>query len=432
MASRVLDGLRALVQRPRLGLLTLILLGLLGYLGWLGVCVLWARWDRAGAEKALAEYDFAEARRRLDRAIRARPQGPELRLLAAQTARRDGDLESAEDHLRVYRELVGESSAQEKLERALLRAQRGKVHEKTTKNYLFEALDVHHPQSEQILEALATGCVQSYQLHLAQFWATELLKKWPNNAIGRLLRAQTIDTQGNRDKATALLQELVRDYPKYFRARLSLADVLFKSRRYRDALVEYAALHQQRPGEMMPLLGLASSYARLGEERYRDEARPLMQQLEERYPEQSEALLECGRFALEEKRLADAERLLRRALELAPNDHEVHRELGICLGRLGKHEESRKHLNRAKEIEADLILLEKTLAAMSKAPNDPGPRRQAGEICLRNGQVAEGLRWLYGILDVAPNDKPTHQVLADFFAVQGDTERADLHRRQAR
>src|SRR5438552_14464294 len=129
MASRLLHWLWFPVRRPGLGLLTVLILVLVGYLGWIGGSALRVRWDRAEAEKALAEYDFAEARRRLARCIRIRPRDPELRLLAAQTARRDGDLEAAEEHLDAHRALVGESSDRETLERALLSAQRGQLHD---------------------------------------------------------------------------------------------------------------------------------------------------------------------------------------------------------------------------------------------------------------------------------------------------------------
>ena len=50
--------------------------------------------------------------------------------------------------------------------------------------------------------------------------------------------------------------------------------------------------------------------------------------------------------------------------------------------------------------------LEKVFQAMVKAPADPAPRLEAGRICLRNGQVSEGLRWLSGVLDLVPITSP--------------------------
>ena len=425
--SHLLDWSGSLIRRPRLAMLVGVLVCLLGYLAWLGGCDLWVRWDRKKAVEALAEFDFDEARRRLAQCVRMRPADAELRLLAARTARRDGDLDFAEDQLEAYHELVGGSSSQETLERALRRAQQGKVHEVI--DQLIEALEVRHPQSEQILESLTMGCVESYQLSRATFWGSELLDKWPKNAIGRLFHAETVDTQGHRDKAIASIREVVRDFPKFYKARLSLAGILFKAQRYREAIPEYAALLRQRPGELLPLVGLASSYDRDGAT---DNARPLLEELEKRHPDNSEVLLLSGRFALREERLADAERILRRALALSPNDHEIHRELGVCLSQLGRGDEAKEHLDRFKQIEADLIRLEKCILAMGKSPNDPAPRREAGEICLRNGQVAEGLRWLTGVLDGSPNDKATHKIMADFFASQGDERSAAFHALKAR
>jgi Tfp pilus assembly protein PilF len=72
------------------------------------------------------------------------------------------------------------------------------------------------------------------------------------------------------------------------------------------------------------------------------------------------------------------------------------------------------------------------LKVVVKVPRDPDPRRELGTICLRNGQTAEGLRWLQGALEVAPADKETHAVLADFYEGQGDLKWSLYHRQRAR
>jgi tetratricopeptide (TPR) repeat protein len=406
------------LRHPRSGLLVVLLIALAGYFAWFGISALLVRRDRAQAEQALADYNFAEARRRIDHCIKLRPSDPELRLLAARTARRDGDLAAAEEHLRIRRGLVGGSSPEEILESALQTAQRGQLHEVTP--FLIDLLDVHHPQSEFILEALAAGNAEIYDLERAVFWTQELLARWPKNGLGLLLRAQTTYTQGQRDKAIMQLQTLVTDYPKFSKARSFLAGILFKSQRYTDAGVHYSALLQQEPGEIFAKLGLASCYSRLGDIEH---ARPLLEQLEREGSNQSEVLLECGRFAILDKRPDDAQRLLVHALELQPYDHDIHRELGVCLAQLGKLDEANQHIERSKQIEADLILLEKAVDTMSKSPNDPKPRREAGEICLRNGQISEGLRWLHGALEIAPNDRLTQKILANYNAGQGNPER---------
>src|SRR5262249_24774407 len=191
---------------------------------------------------------------------------------------------------------------------------------------------------------------------------------------------------------------------------------------------QYEELHRQEPAQAQHLLCLVRCWDRLGRP---EDARPLIRQLQEQHPDNSEALLVCGQFALAEQRPADAEPLLRRALELAPNAHEVPYQLGVCLQQLARPEEAWRHVERAKQIEDDLVRLEKVFEATVRTPADPEPRLEAGQICLRNGQVAEGLRWLFGALEAAPDHKPTHAGLADYFASQGDLEKAEHHRQLA-
>jgi tetratricopeptide (TPR) repeat protein len=407
--------------------LSVVAVALLALGGWHGLRVLRFHRDEAAAREALAKYNFPEARRRLASCLALRPGDPAVLVLAAQAARRDGLLDEAGEYLRRHYQRVRGSTPEAALQGVLLQVQRGEV--KANVHALIDYLEVRHPDSEQILEALAQGCVHVYRLDEASFWTKQLLDRSPDNPVGRLLDAQTNETLHHREKAVEITSRLVEDYPGYDKARLYLAGLLFKDHQYDKAAHHYRELHRRQPAEVMPLLGLVRSLLTL--ERF-DEAAPLLRELEEKHADNSDALLECGRFALHQKRPADAESLLRRAVLLAPNDHEVHFELAVCLGQLGRTNESRQHLERFKQIEADLILLEKTVAAMVKTPNDPGPRREAGRICLRNGQVSEGFRWLDGVLEVAPDDKPSHQILADFYASQGDVERAKFHRDKAR
>jgi uncharacterized protein HemY len=195
-----------------------------------------------------------------------------------------------------------------------------------------------------------------------------------------------------------------------------------------EAAEEYAEARKLKPGEPKALLGLARALQRAGR---MDQLRELVPELGER-GDDSEALLHLGRFAMIDNRWADAERYLSKAVGLAPFDNEIHKELAVALHQLGRTDDARRHVDRTRAIEADMAQLEKKLGEILKTPNNPEPLLEAGRICLRNGQTSEGLRWLAGALDVAPQHKATHKELADYFAASGNPEREKYHRALSR
>ena len=417
---------RAGFRTRRRALLTTLCLLAVAVGGWHGVRITRGHLALGRAEEALSRYDFAAAREHARAAADLRPRHPPVWLVAARAARRDGDTTEARLHLARYRDLAG-STPEGRLERSLLDAQLGDI-ERDVYDLMAKA-DAGHPATEEILEALAVGSVHVYHFDKAGFWVHHLLARFPKNPVGRLIRARMDDVLGKRERATAGCRELLADFPDHREARVLLAGLLFRAQQFEEAAELYDGLRREQPGDLRFLLGLVRCRVRMGRA---DLARPLVRELEEQFPDQSEALLEAGRFALADDRVAEAEQLLRRAVALAPNDHEVHYQLGLCLERAGKGEEARYHFDRFKQVEADLVRMDALLKAVVTHPRDPAPRREAGLICLRNGQAAEGLRWLNGALEVAPDDKATHAALADFFAAQSDPGRASYHRDRAR
>jgi len=421
MLMRLRPWLLALVRTRVRAAWSAAALALVALAAWQGFRVWSFHADKAAAERALAIYDFPEAQRRLAACLRLRPADSATLLLAAQAARRDGRLDDAQEYLDRY----PESTLDGALQWTLLRVQRGFIKEHVYD--LIEQLEIRHPASEQILEALAQGSVHVYRLNEAGFWTKQLLERFPGNPVARLLEAQANETLRRRERAIDILRSLVDDYPHLDKARLYLADQLAKHRAYDEAAELYKALHESRPADVAPLLGLVQCLIIL--ERL-DEAEPLVRVLEADHPDTGAALLECGRFALRRGRPLEAEPRLRRALELAPHDHEIHLEMAVCLEQLERRAEARGHLERFKQIDSDLKRLDAAFQAMAKAPNDPAPRWEAGRICLRNGQVSEGLRWLAGALQTDPNHAPTHLTLAEHFAAQGNEQQAAYHRQR--
>src|SRR5262249_17585190 len=155
-----------------------------------------------------------------------------------------------------------------------------------------------------------------------------------------------------------------------------------------------------------------------------DEARSILRELRQHHPDNSEVLLASGRLAIRDRQFGEAEGFLRWAVELAPFDHEIHQQLGICLEQLGHRDEAQAHVDRAKQIEADLARLEKVVPIAVKNPADAAPRLESAQICLRNGQYGEGLRWLNGVLERDPNNREAHEILSDYYASR-DQQRAE-------
>jgi Flp pilus assembly protein TadD len=298
--------------------------------------------DLRSAEQSLAAYDFPGACELLARCEARRPNDPEIQLLACRAARRAGDLTAAEQHYARYRQLVEGSQPNALLERALIDAQSGRVDE--VRPYLLTCLDVKHPRSEEILEALAVGSVGFYNFEQTQLWIEKLLALAPANPIGRLNKANTFTTLGRMDEAIAILRDLVRDYPQNVEAKLSLAALLATTNANEEAAKVFTDAHRLAPNESRALAGLARVLLRNNR---LDDFRALAPELEQRNDD-SQALLYLGRFAVLERRWADGERYLNRAVQLAPYDMEIHRDLSVCLYQMGRREDADRHAKRSR------------------------------------------------------------------------------------
>ena len=384
------------------------------------------RQHRRAAEEELARYNFEEAGAELAECLRLRPHNAGLRLLAARTARRAAQFDKAEDHLDAYDALVKKATPEGTLERRLLRAQRGEVAE--VGDYLSSCLEAHHPDSELILEALALGEVQVYHLGPAMGLLQELIRRQPGNVPALVTRGLMLESVGQLDEAIACYRQAVEHNPGNNRAELSLAEGLRRRKDYAEAAEVFERLRRRRPHDPNVLIGLSRSWASL--DRFA-EARQALDELLALGDEGKVALLERGRLAAQEGKLAEAEGWLRQAVAAYPHDASSNSQLALCLERLGKTAEAETFHRRRREIEADMKRLAELYPETLQHPDDPAPRLEAGRICQRNGQPKEALRWFQGALQADPNHKPTHQALGDLYERQGDYAQARHHHSRA-
>src|SRR5262249_19594012 len=152
----------------------------------------------------------------------------------------------------------------------------------------------------------------------------------------------------------------------------------------------------------------------------------------EKNPDHGLALRTRGQFALADNQPDQAERWLRHATEVMPNDYLSHFLLGRALQEQRKTKEAKAQLEIADPVKARAERVGAlTSSKLSEQPLDPALHCEMGVLLLRNGHKATAESWLQSALSLDPGYKPAHAALAEFYQAQGDEKRAAEHRRQA-
>jgi tetratricopeptide (TPR) repeat protein len=395
-------------------LILLLLVPALGLPGWYIYGHFRAWRSLQAARAALDRDDLATARERLAFCMKVWPSSAEVRFLAARTARRSGELAEAVRLLdeAEEREWVAEAID---LERALLRAQAGEFD--AVKGYLAECLKNEHPDEVLIYEVIVPIFLRNYNLG----YATGCLDRWrklrPESAAVWRYQGMLADLSSNKEGAVEAYTEALRLDPSNREDQLALARTLVKQNKPDEALPLLEGLTRGGPVNPDVLLLLARCYRALDR---LDDARRVLVSILEANPNSADALHLRGRFELDAGQPEKAVRFLELALEHEAFDRELLYSYLLCLRRLERVKEIPAIEKRLKQVEADLARMRKLTRRIAERPQDPEPRRQAGEILLKNRQETEGLRWLQSALDCQPDHPATHATLAEYFEKKGD------------
>jgi Flp pilus assembly protein TadD len=332
----------------KIGLILFVFLSV-GFAAWRVGREVWASHEFRSAERALEQGDFGAARAHLAHCLRQWPEDRETRFMAAQAARRDGDLADADRLLGEYKRLGGSPEALRE-EYRLRRFQEGDLSE--VEAYLaFCATSPDSPQTPLVLEAVVQGGLKAGELARALV-AVQL---WLKHPLAPAERARVLVWRGDillrattYEKALIEYRQAVELDPENDTARLRLTNILLRTSPH-EALGHLESLLQRRPGDRRVRLQMARCRRSLGEV---EEAARLLDQLLAENPDDNAALLERGKVALDLGQKSQAEEFLRHARRLAPEDREPNLFLAQCLRQQGKDEEAQPYEERYKEIDA--------------------------------------------------------------------------------
>jgi predicted Zn-dependent protease len=413
-------------RRPGRVVLVLLLLVLISVGLYVPGRLLWAEGELHAAQNAFDARQLSEARLHLVEYLEVWPNSAAAHLLMARTARRAGFFAEAERRLDICERIEGANEATG-LERALLVVQQGDLSGEAS---LRGQLEQKPAESEMIREALLQGYRKNYLLQKMLRLLDGWLEEQPGNTYALLQRAWVRERQNVVSLAIVDYRRALRSDPKDVPAQLALAQALLRDGQPREAEKRFRDLRDRQPADPQVGLGLALSLRKLGGRT--PDAQRLLDELVKRHPRQFSLLLERGRLALDLGRDAEAERFLRQAVDLVPDDYQANYSLGICLGRRGKSAEAEQYRERAKRIEADMIRIADLTEKLQAAPYNPALRCEIGKLFVRIGENQEGLFWLESALRADPAHEAAHDALADYYTRNHQPTRAARHRLLAR
>jgi tetratricopeptide (TPR) repeat protein len=416
--------------RTRTALLWAAALLALGGGAWAGL-YFWrqhtARTHLAAAFDALDRWDFAAARKHLAARLELWPNDGLAHLYAAEAARRAGDFEKARKHLAECERLKYRTD-RTTLEAILLRAQTGGLAE--AEPVLLKCVEREDLEAPLILEALGLAHLHAYDLQRAHERFSRLLTIQPRNVFARVWQGRLFEAVLSHHLAVQEYRAALEADPEYLPARLALADRTFiDAKDYAAAAAQYRQVLDREPASREGALGLARCLRYLGRHA---EAVALLDGALAAHGRDGALLLERGLLAQADAKPAEAEGFFRRALAEQPNDRQALYSLYLALERLGKRDEAAATRERWERVTADAERMEKLRSRVAKSPNDPALYCDAAELCLRNGDYAEGMRWLQGALLKDSAYPRAHALLADAYERQGLAELSAAHRRLAK
>jgi Tfp pilus assembly protein PilF len=383
---------------------------------------IWASSHYRSALSAIDRKDFTEARRHLDVCCREWPNSEETRFIAARTARRAGDLEAAQRLLKDAQRL-GWVPEEIELEQSLIAVQQNDY--QAYKRRLYALVRNNHPDSLFILEVLSPIAVRNVDLQLAADCIDRWAKLDPTNPRPIVLMGDIMKGLQDPSNAVRKYKEAVSLAPDSVETRLKLGQALLDERLPDEAKEQFDWLGQHDPNNPAVRVGIARVDHLKGQD---DQARVILDQLLSEREDNAEALALLGQIDLQANKPEVAEKLLTRALKLAPNDLQIMFSLALSLDQQNKSEEAEKIRARRKQCVDDQVEIVKLMRSLIKDSNDAETRRQIGIRLIRTGLPEQGLNWLISALAADPRHIPTHESLIEYYDQHGNPKLAEEHR----
>jgi tetratricopeptide (TPR) repeat protein len=228
------------------------------------------------------------------------------------------------------------------------------------------------------------------------YWDSDLLvlirgqALYPDNPYTLVGLAAEYSRRGANDRAIELAERAVRIHPEYGYSRLSLAEVYIRAGRYDEGRVWLDQALRANPDyaeSETGMAGLAGLYGRMGDY---NQAFSLCDQILDKDPYLYSALYNCGNIHLMARQFPEAQQLLARAIQAAPEQAAPKHYLGRALLQDGKSREAQPYLEAAVATDPKVWDYHYWLAVSFEQNHDlPNARTQYQEALRLNPESAE-------------------------------------------
>ncbi len=348
----------------------------------------------------------------------------ECQYLDAKAARRLGNFRHATQALERAAGLDWDAADLSR-ERTLALVQTGRTAEFEGELKAIFATDLDPAETDEVYEALAYG-------HLAAFDGPEFQQcldfwlQWNPQAVKpRLMRAQFAQQLTHNFEASKLYEAIVIDHPDCREARLGWGACLLQLNQPAAAEVQLRiCLNDQR--EPKAAVMLAQSLVQTGQS---SAAADLLKEFKEtpNLAERAEVLEELGRWCLDHNQVGEAVTYLEESVKLAPETASAWYSLSSAYSLQGQSEKSQSAMAVSQETRQRLQRFGVIVAELNTHPQLLNLRIEAAQILFKQDMGRDAVAWLNTVLSRDPQHQQAHELLAEYYAQQGQPDLAHQH-----
>ena len=376
-----------------------------------------ATYCKSLARQRMSQYEFIAAVECLEFTEKWGVDDAQVHFLKARIFRKTGKFDKFEKSLAKAKSKGLDQSVINN-EKLLLRGQSGKIGELLDK---LEDLVGGEKQFDppEVYESLVNGFLLNGRFVEATKYLDLWEKDYPKDPNQRYYRAGVMVRfqlmhQIQSPETVTMLEDLIEEYPKHFRAINAYARYLSSRNQFEKAanLLERCVALPDSGTESR--IFLAQCYVNLGKQ---DKAKELFKEVLESDPNNGEVRGELGKLQFNDEEFDEAMTNLELAYRTRSFDPELISMLAR-LKRLYKNEgEANRLFARADDVREKLKEIQALYDQMDKSP-DEEKRVRLGKLLLEYSDPSLGIRYLRSVLDVNPNHQGAKQALADYYAKQ--------------